>query len=78
MTFKEVAENWFKRQEPNWAVNHAKTVRFRIERYLYPALQDRPMKNIKTSDLLAILKPIDDSGRGAARQLRERGKYMAR
>ena len=62
MTFKEVAEDWFKRQEPNWAVNHAKTVRFRIERYLYPALQDLPMKNIKTSDLLAILKPIDDSG----------------
>ena len=63
MTSKEVAESWLKRQESNWAINHAKTVRFRIDRYLYPALQDQPMKNIKTSDLLAILKPIDDSGR---------------
>ena len=63
MTFKEVAEDWFKRQEPNWAVDHAKTVRFRIERYLYPALQELAMKDIKTSPLISILKPIDDSGR---------------
>ena len=62
-TFKEVAEEWLKKQEAKWAVTHAETVRFRIERYLYPALQNLVMKDIKTSDVLSVLKPIDDSGR---------------
>ena len=50
-TFKEVVEDWLKRQEPNWAVDHAKTVRFRIERYLYPALQELAMKDIIVKEL---------------------------
>lgn len=63
ITFKEIAEEWFEKHQTKWTEGHTKTVRYRLQRYLYPALELYPMKDIKTSDVFSILRPLDASGR---------------
>ena len=63
MTFYNVAEEWFSQQEPGWTPEHAKTVVYRLKAYLYPALGDKPLREITAPELLAMLRPIESSGR---------------
>lgn len=61
-TFRAVAEDWLKAQEGVWSEGHASSVRYRLARFLYPALGERPMREITAPELLAVLRPIEGAG----------------
>ncbi|MBQ9566010.1 MAG: tyrosine-type recombinase/integrase [Synergistaceae bacterium] len=61
-TFREVAEEWMMRQEGRWAESHAETVRHRLNNYLYPALGDRPIADIRAADVLSVLRALEARG----------------
>jgi integrase len=61
-TFGEVAREWFIKEKASWTDGHAKHTLARIERNLIPWLGSRPIGEISTKDVLAVLKRIDDAG----------------
>jgi integrase len=62
-TFEAVARDWFKRQvKPVRAEGHSRTVLYRLERFLLPSLGTRPVAEIKTPELLAVIRSIEASG----------------
>lgn len=62
MTFKEIAEEWLEKHKTKWTEEHSVIVKNRLEKYLYPFLGEYAMKDIKTSDVLAVLKPLEVNG----------------
>ena len=64
-TFASVALEWFEKHvEPVRVEGHARRVRYRLEAFLFPSLGDRPIEEIKIKapDLLAALRPVEESG----------------
>ena len=61
-TFREVAEEWLLRHEGRWAEAHADTVRHRLKNYLYPALGERPIEDIRAADVLTVLRALEARG----------------
>ena len=60
-TFETVAGEWFPKQLPGWSEGHACTVRYRLSKFVYPALGKRSMKSVTAQDLLALLKPVEEA-----------------
>jgi integrase len=62
-TFEAVARDWFERQiKPVRVEGHSKTVLYRLEKFLFPALGTRNISEIKTPELLAVIRSIEASG----------------
>ena len=60
-TFETVAGEWFPKQLPGWSEGHACTVRYRLSKFVYPAIGKRSMKSVTAQDLLALLKPVEEA-----------------
>ena len=60
-TFEAVAGEWFPKQLPGWSEGHACTVRYRLSKFVYPAIGKRSMKSVTAQDLLALLKPVEEA-----------------
>jgi integrase len=60
-TFEAVAGEWFPKQLPGWSEGHARTVRYRLSKFVYPAIGKRSMKSVTAQDLLALLKPVEEA-----------------
>ncbi|MBN7117567.1 tyrosine-type recombinase/integrase [Ectopseudomonas oleovorans] len=58
-TFRAMAAAWHEACARKWSPGHAATVWRRIETYLLPGLGDRPIADLKTRDLLAPLKAVE-------------------
>ncbi|MDR1741934.1 MAG: tyrosine-type recombinase/integrase [Synergistaceae bacterium] len=59
-TFEAVAEDWFKtRMLGVRSAGHTDTIRYRLNTFLYPALRGRPIAEISSADMLALLKAIE-------------------
>jgi integrase len=58
-TFEVVAREWFAKQAPNWADNHATKIIRRLERDLFPWVGARPIAEITASELLQVLRKIE-------------------
>ncbi|CAI3794074.1 Prophage integrase IntA [Pseudomonas sp. MM221] len=58
-TFGVLAKKWHDACSKKWSPGHAATVWRRIETYLLPALGQRPVAGLKTRDLLAPLKAVE-------------------
>jgi integrase len=76
LTFKIVAERWFKGRSElarkPWAASTAKKVRLYLERDLYPAFGSRPIGDITRLDLIAVSEAIEKRGAfDIARKVRE-------
>lgn len=55
-TFRALAEEWLEEAAPHWTEEYAKQVRRGLEVDVYPELGSRPVRDITSSDVLAILK----------------------
>ena len=63
-TFKDVAEDWFKRKmEGVRSESHAQRTYSRLVRFVYPAIGKRHIKDITAPDILSILRQIEAAGK---------------
>jgi integrase len=61
--FEAVAREWFERQvKPVRVERHCQSVISRLERFLFPSLGMRPLAEIKTPELLAVIRAIEGLG----------------
>ena len=58
-TFEAIAREWHSKQVGNWSEVHAKTVKRRMERDLFPWIGKQPMTQIHAMELLAALQKIE-------------------
>ena len=61
-TFKAVANEWHENNEGMWTKGHAKTIKSRLERDVFPWLGDRPIEKITAPELLMTLRKIESRG----------------
>lgn len=61
-TFELIAREWMTKQEGGWVPSHTKTIKARLESYVFPSIGNRPMTEIKAPDLLAMLQKIESRG----------------
>jgi integrase len=62
-TFREVAAEWYETHIKDVRSDrHAETVISRLERFLYPKLGDKIVKEISAPDVLGILKALQNAG----------------
>lgn len=61
--FASVAEEWFrKRIEPSISAKHIKTIRFRLDSYILPAIGSSRLSEITSSTVLNLCRKIEDRG----------------
>ncbi len=61
-TFEVIAREWHKKFTPTWTTGHARVILSRMQRNLFPFIGERPMKEIKAPELLAVLRRIESRG----------------
>ena len=61
--FSDLANDWFDVMSQSWSAGHVKTVRFRLDAYILPALGSKPIKAVKTPDVLAMARDIENAGK---------------
>lgn len=61
-TFEKVARDWFAKNEPAWSQSHCNTIMRRLVRDIFPVIGNRPISEIKRSEIVALLKSIDAKG----------------
>lgn len=62
-TLHVIAKEWFETKKTGWSVVHAKRTWARVESYILPALGKHAIDEIEPSDVLAVLRPIQASGK---------------
>lgn len=60
--FEAIAREWFAKRSPVWKKTHSSKVIRRIEIDVFPWLDKRPIADIKATDLLQVLRRIEDRG----------------
>ncbi|HBW8635746.1 TPA: tyrosine-type recombinase/integrase [Klebsiella pneumoniae] len=63
LTFEAVARDWHASCSKKWSVSHSERVFKSLVDYLFPALGQRKISELKTRDLLAPIKVVEASGR---------------
>lgn len=61
-SFKAAALAWHKKSMGKWSLAHSQRVLDTLERLVFPHIGELPIKELETSDILAVVKRIDDSG----------------
>lgn len=61
-TFENIAREWHTKFLPTWAPSHSITIISRLERDLFPYIGQRPIKDIKPSELLEVLRKVEARG----------------
>ncbi len=61
-TFKTVAEEWRKKYSPKWTPTYAEDIYARLSKYVYPWLGNNTVDAITPSDLLRVLRRVEDKG----------------
>jgi len=61
-TFRDVAMEWMETQSGHWVPRHAANVRRILDARLFPAIGNRPLKEITAPELLAALRIVEDKG----------------
>lgn len=78
-TFQLIADLWFKKERGLWGKDHATKVWKSLEVDAFPVIGYMPVKDIRTSDILALIKKIE--GRGAldvANRIKQRIRSVLR
>ena len=63
ITFRKVAEEWFKRISPQWTEKHTKDVLRSLVFHVFPDLGDRPISDITKQDVIANLRKLESEGK---------------
>ena len=61
-TFQGIALEWFVKNKHVWTEGHARTIISRLENNVFPWLGSRPIAEISSPDLLAVLRRIESRG----------------
>ena len=61
-TFEVVAKEWWTKFTPTWTPGHAVTIKSRLEFNVFPWIGERPVNEIKASELLMVLRRIESRG----------------
>jgi integrase len=61
-TFKPIAEEWHKKESGRWSKGHAEGVWQTIKADALPHLGDIPIRDIRTADVLYIIRKIEERG----------------
>lgn len=61
-TFEPLAREWYERQKGRWTPKYASGVIRRLERDVFKHIGSRPVADIATPEVLAILRKIQDRG----------------
>ncbi|HTY21348.1 MAG TPA: integrase arm-type DNA-binding domain-containing protein, partial [Geobacteraceae bacterium] len=62
-TFERVALEWFAKNEPVWSLSHCNTVKRRLNHDIFPVFGNRPIAEIRRSDIISLLKGIEARGK---------------
>ena len=62
-TFEMVAREWFAKNEPAWSASHCATVMSRLERDIFPVIGNRPIAELKRTEIISLLKGIEARGK---------------
>ncbi|HTP65420.1 MAG TPA: integrase arm-type DNA-binding domain-containing protein [Geobacteraceae bacterium] len=62
-TFERVALEWFAKNEPVWSFSHCNTVKRRLNHDIFPLFGNRPIAEIRRSDIISLLKGIEARGK---------------
>lgn len=61
-TFEGIAREWLKKMQSRWVSTHYDRVERRLERDIFPFLGTRPIADITTPEVLAVLQKIEARG----------------
>ena len=61
-TFKLIAELWHKKESGRWSQDHADKVWQSLKVDAFPHIGDMPIKDIRTPDVLAVIRQIESRG----------------
>jgi integrase len=62
-TLERVAREWFGRFSGDWTSGHSGKILRRMESYLFPILGSRQISELKPTDLLPCVRPLEESGK---------------
>lgn len=62
ITFRDVAEDWFKNRSPRWSQSHSTREKRNLEKDLYPELESKPIGEITASDVLKAAQGAEKRG----------------
>jgi len=61
-TFRAIAEDWHSRNKAQWSPNHAERLWRRLELYAFKDLGNRPITEIRTPELIPVLRKQEKLG----------------
>lgn len=62
ITFRDVAEEWFKNRSPRWSKSHSVREKRNLEKDLYPELEKKPIVEVTASDVLKAAQGAEKRG----------------
>jgi integrase len=60
--FESIAREWHERNRHQWSAHYAFDVLSRLERHTFHKLGHRPIADITTTDILEVLRVVEESG----------------
>jgi integrase len=69
-TFRAVAQGWFNTNQKKWVPKHADRVWRRLELHVIPTLGNRPILQIKTPELVLLVRKLNNKPEMASRIVR--------
>lgn len=61
-SFEAISQEWLEKQKKSWSESHATRTRWLLSNHLLPWLGKRPISEITTPELLAVLRRIEQKG----------------
>lgn len=58
-TFEAVALEWHGKKDHGWSPQYAATIKFRLNRHIFPSLGKRPVADITAPEVLAMLRMVE-------------------
>ena len=59
--FREMGEQWYKFMAVNWSASSLRVNRSRLEQHIYPAIGDRPIAAIRTSEVMELTNKLREA-----------------
>ena len=69
-TFENVAREWHTKSIPDWSENHAERLLTRLEQDVFPFIGNKPIADIKTSEIAEVLERVSNRTLETAHRLK--------
>jgi len=61
-TFQNIALDWHLKNQNEWTTGYAEAIIKRLKRDVFPVIGNRPIKEIRTSEILSVLETVEARG----------------